>query len=284
MNENFNALDTVSKKPTVLSINADKGGVGKSRLSILLSKCLAASGYKICVFDFDSSTHSSTNFFLKTDEESYNKARKSHNTALAIFDETNNLYDYALPTDFENLYLIPFSRNLSSQRTIEYSRLEKIVKNTTGFDFVIIDCAPAYDNFKINAIRAADFNITPCLQDNDSFDSANDLLGHLMSEIEDKIPTWFITINGYNKRWEESYGGKQKEYIDRYEQTFAGHITPRSCWLPWTQDVNEINDRKKLLSNKNYPNTVNNPALYDAVCNLAECFIDEETLHRPEVF
>ena len=89
MNENFNALDTVSKKTTVLSINADKGGVGKSRLSILLSKCLAASGYKICVFDFDSSTHSSTNFFLKTDEESYNKARKSHNTALAIFDETN---------------------------------------------------------------------------------------------------------------------------------------------------------------------------------------------------
>lgn len=97
MNGIQNALDTASEKPTVLSINADKGGVGKSRLSILLSKCLAAAGYKVCVFDFDSSTHSSTNFFLKTDEESYNKARKSHNTALAIFDESNNLYDYALP-------------------------------------------------------------------------------------------------------------------------------------------------------------------------------------------
>ena len=92
MNEITNASNTVSKSPTVLSLNADKGGVGKSRLSILLSKCLAAAGYKVCVFDFDSSTHSSTNFFLKTDEESYNKARKTHNTAMAIFDESNNLW------------------------------------------------------------------------------------------------------------------------------------------------------------------------------------------------
>ena len=32
MNEIQNASNTVSKRPTVLSLNADKGGVGKSRL------------------------------------------------------------------------------------------------------------------------------------------------------------------------------------------------------------------------------------------------------------
>ena len=121
-------------------------------------------------------------------------------------------------------------------------------------------------------------------------------VGQLSEEVQQRIidflgfPAEFyeqsISNNVENAHYRKKAGltKKQKEYIDRYEQAFAGHITPRSCWLPWTQDVNEINDRKKLLSNKNYSNAVNNPALYDAVCNLAECFIDEETLNRPEVF
>lgn len=276
------------KKPTVISFTSNKGGVGKSRLSILVSRCLAAAGNKVLVMDLDSSTHSSTNFFIPQNEEALAKARRTHNTAMAVFDEQNNLVDYSMPTEYENLYLISFSRNLASLRTMEYTRLQKIISNTEKniFDHIVIDCAPGYDNIKINAIRAADYNITPCLQDNDSFDSAYDLLGHLVAEIEDKIPTWFITINGYNKRWEDAEGGKQKEYISRYEETFKGHVTPRSCWLPWTADINVINDRKKLLSSKcSNPNTVKNTSLYSAICNLSECFLDGETeLNRPEFF
>lgn len=265
----------------VISFVANKGGVSKTRHAILVSNCLATAGYHVLIIDMDFN-NSTTTYYLK--QEHIEAARKTHNIAKLLSDRDNKLKDFILGTEKKNLDLIPSSRNLADSRTLEERRLKKIIENGSDYDFIIIDCQPTYDNITLNAIWTSDFIITPCLQDDDSFNAAVFLYGKFLEELETKYPNWFITVNGYNKRWEDAEGGKQKEYIERYIDTFPQNITPRETWLPWTADMNEIKDRKKLLARDKQPNAVVNPALYDAICNLAECFIDEDELKRPDYF
>lgn len=271
-----------NKRSKIIAFYFSKGGVGKSRLAILLANYYAAIGKKVCVIDIDSSTHSSTDYY--NIEENIEKARKSHNVAKLMFDTENELDDFALTTNHENIFLVPSSRNLSSMRTMNENTFRKILSKPNSFDFIILDCPPAYDNFAINAIRAADKTISPCLQDNDSFGNAVSLFGDYQNEIEDKLDDWYLIVNGYNKQFADAVTGKQQEYISRYEEYFGNHLVPRECWLPWTKDMNNIRDRGLCLSKTKIRGTVCNENLFNAIKNLAECFVDEDKIAEPEKF
>lgn len=270
------------KNAKIITFYFSKGGVGKSRLAILTANYYAAIGYKVCVIDVDSSTHSSTDYY--NIELNLEKARKSHNVAKLMFDTENILDDFALPTNHTNVMLVPSSRNLSSMRTMNENTFSRILRKPTIFDFIIIDCPPAYDNFAINAIKAADYTISPCLQDNDSFGNAVSLFGDYQSEIIEKLPNWYLIVNGYNKQFKDAVTGKQMEYISRYREYFLDHLVPEECWLPWTKDMNNIRDRGLTLSKVKTKGSVINEALYSAIKNLCECFVDEEVIKEPEAF
>ena len=278
-----NLQTSESKKlSTIIAFYFSKGGVGKSRLAILLANYYAAIGKKVCVIDVDSSTHSSTDYY--NIEENLEKARKSHNVAKLMFDTENEVDDFALPTNHENIFLVPSSRNLSSMRTMNENTFKKILSKPNSFDFIILDCPPAYDNFAINAIRAAHKTISPCLQDNDSFGNAVSLFGDYQNEIEDKIQDWYLIVNGYNKQFKDAVTGKQQEYISRYREYFSDHLVPEECWLPWTKDMNNIRDRGLYLSKEKIKGAVQNECLFTAIKNLAECFVEEEHIAEPESF
>jgi hypothetical protein len=82
--------------------------------------------------------------------------------------------------------------------------------------------------------------------------------------------------------YEEAKGGKQRDYIDMYMSRFR--MTPRETWFPWTTDMNDIKDKGLSLSEKPVKGAITNAALYGAVMSLAESFIDEGNLPRPEEF
>jgi hypothetical protein len=99
----------------------------------------------------------------------------------------------------------------------------------------------------------------------------------------ENFKNWFILINGYDKRFEESKSGRQNDFVKLYQKDELP-LTPMETWFPWTTMIHLIVDYHKNLScAKGIPNTVYNPDLYKAVSELAGCFFDEE-LQIPEVF
>jgi chromosome partitioning protein len=236
-------------------------------------------GKRVLVIDMDFN-NSATFYYLSPDQMDQASVK---NIADGLTKETNNLADFALPTDHPGVHLVASSRYLADLRSISEKRLSRMLDNLSArYDAVIIDCQPDYNNLTLNAINAADIIITPVLKDLDSYNAACFLRTKIALDT-DKQDVWYITINGYNHQYDTALGGKQKEYLDIYKNEF-GHITGPDTWFPWTADMNEIKDRKKRLSYQPLRGAVNNPELYHSVIKLAEFCVNGELSERPEAF
>ncbi|MDR2631699.1 MAG: ParA family protein [Spirochaetaceae bacterium] len=265
--------------PKVITLSANKGGVGKTRMAILIANCLGASGRQVLVMDMD--FNNSASFYYLSPE--HTDIARTKNIADGLSRETNNLADYALTTDHPGVHLLASSRYLADLRSINEKRLSRMTGLLSGlYDVILVDCQPDYNNLTLNALNAADLIITPVLKDLDSYNAAC-FLGQKIALDTDKYDAWHITINGYNHQYEAALSGKQKEYLDIYKNEFQ-RITDPATWFPWTADMNEIKDRKKLLSGQQIRGAVQNPELYQAVIKLSEFCIQDELLERPAVF
>jgi chromosome partitioning protein len=276
-----------------IAFAANKGGVGKTRLSILTANYLGAAGFRVALASMDFNNSADLYYLRREEDGSLDRRAESKNIAEALRREANDLGDYMLPTIRKNVWIMPSSRYMSDIRSINERRLSRMTPALEGrYDFMVIDCAPTYDNLMLNAVNAADFIVTPALQDLDSLNAAV-FLDYKLSTETDKRNNWLITINGYNKRFEEAESGAQKEYINEFMARFD-NMAERSAWLPWARrDMNEIKDRRRLLSegaavvDENGQKAVVNKALHNAAANFAESFIDERLLsglRRPEAF
>jgi chromosome partitioning protein len=264
--------------PKVAAFSANKGGVGKTRQALLTANCLGAAGKRVLVIDMDFN-NSATFYYLPDDQAG---AAGEKNIADALTKESNLLPDYILPANHRGVDLIASSRYLADLRSINEKRLSRMIPALAGkYDLVIIDCQPDYNNLTLNALNASSLIITPVLKDLDSYNAAA-FLGQKIALDTDRQDSWYITINGYNRHYEEASGGKQKEYIDVYRNEFP-RITDPATWFPWTADMNEIKDRKKKLSNTPLRGEICNPELYNAVVRLCE-FIMREPFEKPEAF
>ena len=267
----------LKEKTKVVSLSSIKGGVGKTHIAILLADCLAAAGLRVLVIDSDLNNSLSFHYL---DKEAMEETRKK-NIAAALMDENNGLRDFALPARTPGVDLIASTAHLSDLRTISEKRLKRMIPSLYGaYDILLIDCHPTYDNIVLNALHAADYVITPVLKDMFSYNAAAFLSEVLPRDVEE-CRNWFVLINGYDKRFEESKSGRQSDFLELYKRF---PLTPEETWFPWTAQIHLIVDyHKKLTGTKGVPGAVYNPALYRAVTGLAGCFF-EETLAIPEVF
>jgi len=94
---------------------------------------------------------------------------------------------------------------------------------------------------------------------------------------------WFVLINGYDKRFEDSKTGRQNDFLELYRKG-EYPLTPVETWFPWTAQIHLLVDyHKSLTCAKGNTRAVYNPDLYKAVTELAGCFFDD-ALVIPEVF
>jgi chromosome partitioning protein len=271
------------RQPKVIALSANKGGVGKTRYALLLANCLGASGKRVLMIDMDFN-NSSTYYYLVELPPEAEREILNRNVADAMMKEENRLDDYSILTNRRGVSLIASSRGLSDLRSVNEKRLKRMMPTLKGlYDYVIIDCGPNYDNIVLNAINASDIIITPVLKEMDSFNAASFLQKKISVETE-KISCWFLSINGYNRQFEDASSGKQRDYVKIFQDYFSSHMTPSDTWFPWTVDMNDIKDKHKMLSRANEKGAACNPGLYDAVINLVKTIIDEDELNWPESF
>jgi len=266
-------------KTTVVTFASIKGGTGKTSIVICLAHYMALAGKRVLLIDSDLNNSLSLHY-LK--DETFEKTKKV-NIKAALSDETNNLCEYAVPTITPGIDLIASTPYLSDLRTLSEKRLKRMIPTIYGtYDICLIDCPPTYDNIVINAVNAADYTITPVLQDLFSYNAAAFLSGVLPRDIED-FGNWFIMVNGFNKRFLEAKSSRQNDYLEKYREA-EFPMTPVETWFPWTAAIRFVVDYHKNLSKtKGSKDSIYNPELYKAVMELAGCFFDEELTISSEV-
>jgi len=151
MNHQFGRLITIT-------ICQRKGGVGKSTATLNLSCVFAGMGYRILIVDLDDQANTSSSIS--------NHLRGTHTIEDLLLNDSISLQEAAIRTDWDNVWMIPASRNLSG--VIKHLDSEVgghlVLKEKlagTEFDFCFIDNSPSLNMLTINSLTAADYAFLP---------------------------------------------------------------------------------------------------------------------------
>ncbi len=151
------------KRPKIIAITNQKGGVGKTTTAINLGAELAAKGSNVLIVDIDPQGNASTGLGVEANERD-----------LSTYDlllEDTPLQNVIQDTETEGLWIAPATTDLSSA-DIELSASENRSKmlhdalrgpyvDTLGLDFILIDCPPSLSLLTVNAMVAADTVLVP---------------------------------------------------------------------------------------------------------------------------
>ena len=147
----------------IISMVNQKGGVGKTTSTINLGAALAECGRKVLLVDFDPQGALSAGF-----------GTNPHELELTVYnvmmDRKVDINDVILPTDIENIDLLPANIVLSAaevQLVNEVAREQVLAsalrKVQNEYDVILIDCQPSLGLLTVNALTASHGVIIPLI-------------------------------------------------------------------------------------------------------------------------
>lgn len=168
------------KNAKIISVQAIKGGVGKTTISTNLAHICAMAGYKVLMCDQDPQG-SATELFNVYDEDG-NKVDKGEIKNLSLYDlylHDVDINKYIFKTRYENIDIIPNARNVRDDTpfdiVFEYESKGNeglllafrynLMKIKGDYDFVFIDGYPTDGCLTNSIVLASDFVLTPALAD-----------------------------------------------------------------------------------------------------------------------
>lgn len=140
----------------VLAVANQKGGVGKTTLSVSLAGIYSGTK-KVLLIDFD--TQGSSTLYFKKDDIDFSDTPH----------DINLIFDKKTPTPIEisnNLYLLPASIQLQSKVLSCSSGKEIMLKRYINkikddYDIIIVDSSPSFSELMVNVIVAGDIIVIP---------------------------------------------------------------------------------------------------------------------------
>ncbi|MEK9930492.1 MAG: ParA family protein [Rhodospirillaceae bacterium] len=148
------------KRPRILAIANQKGGVGKTTTAVNLSTALAAVGRNVLMVDLDPQGNGSIGF-------GFDRAQVQIGSYEVLIGEVligSAIKDTGIP----GLFLVPASEDLSGAEIelVDTNRREYRLKDAFSslgedLDYVIIDCPPTLGLITLNALTAADGILVP---------------------------------------------------------------------------------------------------------------------------
>jgi chromosome partitioning protein len=144
---------------TVAVVN-QKGGVGKSTTAVNLGACLALLGKRTLLVDIDPQGNATTGLGIDK--------RGIENDSYALLLGEIGAASAIIPTDVENLSIIPATANLAGAEVelvsalARENRLRQALAGVVDqYDYIFVDCPPSLGLLTINALVAADQMIIP---------------------------------------------------------------------------------------------------------------------------
>ncbi len=136
-----------------------------------------------------------------------------------------------------------------------------IAESKPGYDFVLIDCAPTYDNLVQNAICASDLILTPVRLSQFDFKGATFYRDQIAQDT-DRLSGWRIVFNFYKPPRTKNSESLKNQYELLFRDTFDGVILP--VQIPETTALQRCIDTREKLTD-----ALNKAALFHAIHSLA---------------
>ena len=216
-------------------------GAGNAGLSAALH--CACEGKKVLLIDGDMQMNLTLSFFDEETALEYAKNGKNLYTAMR---EQKDLYDFIVPTEYENLDMIPSSTLMSGiefelftkwQREFIFKKCIERVRAKGYYDYILVDCPPTLGGWVMNIMCASDFVIIPVEASPwGLFGLANmfDFLGQVKN-ISPRLEVLGIAITKADER--KSYFKQTYETLKEFEaaRLFNTYIRIDSA-VEWAQD------------------------------------------------
>jgi chromosome partitioning protein len=171
----------------IVAVCNQKGGVGKTTLTINLGAALADQGYRVLLIDLDPQGHLTEGVGMAeaylSDGPSLHDCLVTNNKGVKIADliQKHPAESYSVIPSTYHMMLV--EQGLFMSRNREH-KLKTLLAQIDGqFDWVIIDCPPALGNLTDNALNAARNVVVPIKADRPSV-RALDLLFDQIESLE----------------------------------------------------------------------------------------------------
>ena len=146
----------------IIAFGNQKGGVGKTALTLSIGRILANKGKRVLLIDTDSQTNLTTNLGINADEQPYTFADIMLNKI-----KNEDIENLLVKTDLKTLDIIPSSVNLDdvehelvSKTKREYRFLRFMAKHyellASRYDYILIDTKPQKSIINLNVFLVAE--------------------------------------------------------------------------------------------------------------------------------
>jgi chromosome partitioning protein len=187
-----------------IAIINQKGGVGKSTITVNTAYSLALNGKKTLVIDLDPQAHS-TVIYTTPKLNTHTVKDLFLNKSMEI--KTTIVNGIIEEKKIENLDIIPSNIHLAitSEQINVKTHKEKYLHNhlkkvDSEYDYVLIDCPPNLGVLTINAIYASDLLIIPTIYSKYSLDGIADLF-ETIKEVKETSDFYYrILKNNFDSR------------------------------------------------------------------------------------
>lgn len=208
-----------------LAVVNQKGGVGKTTVSVNLAYSLAQVGKRVLLVDMDMQAHSSVIFCPELPKT------PSGTIAEALQDRSCDIRTLVRPAITKgervpNLSIIASNIHLGvvaeqiAQRTYREKILHNHLKKIEGdFEYVIIDCPPAVGVVAVNALYTANTVLVPTNYSRYALDGIADLFQTIHEVKEGKEDCYLILRNAYDQR-----NASTNAYIEEQLRPFLGRV------------------------------------------------------------
>lgn len=210
---------------TKIAVVNQKGGVGKTTVSVNLAYGIALAGKRVLLVDMDMQAHSSVIYCDDLPEG------PEGTVAALLLNRSCPIRDVIRPALVEgrpqpNLSIIPSNIHLGvigeqiGSKTYREKLLHNHLKEVEGdYDFVVIDCPPSMGVLMVNALYTADQVLIPTNYGRYALDGIADLFGTIEEVKEGDRSCFRILRNAFEAR-----NKRTNQYIESQLDPFRDHI------------------------------------------------------------